>query len=56
MLRPSRRAAARGSDLKLTPSWIDPVLYAILHTENAFVMHGMKFPWGSSVYAVARKP
>jgi hypothetical protein len=55
MLRPSRRAA-RGSDLKLTPRWINPVLYAVLHAENALVMHGMTFPWGSSVYAVARKP
>ena len=56
MLRPNRRPAAQGSDLKLTPRWIDPVLYAILHTENLLAMHGMKFPWGSSVYAVARKP
>jgi SAM-dependent methyltransferase len=56
ILLSSRRAAVQDSDLKLTPSWIDPVLYAVLQTENALAMHGMKFPWGSSVYAVARKP
>jgi SAM-dependent methyltransferase len=56
MLRPGRRTAVRGSDLKLTPRWIDPVFYAVLQAENALTMHGMKFPWGSSVYAVARKP
>jgi SAM-dependent methyltransferase len=44
------------SDLRLAPKWINPLLYPILHLENALVLRGMRFPWGSSVYAVARKP
>lgn len=52
----ANRRTADGSDLKLTPRWIDPVLYTILHAENALITRGVRFPWGSSVYAVARKP
>lgn len=49
-------APVRCSDLKLTPRWIDPALFTVLHAENALIVRGMRFPWGSSVYAVARKP
>ena len=45
-----------GSDLRLAPKWINPLLSPLLHAENAAIVHGMRFPWGSSVYAVARKP
>jgi SAM-dependent methyltransferase len=48
--------SAASSDLRLAPKWVNPLLSPLLHAENAAIVHGMRFPWGSSVYAVARKP
>jgi SAM-dependent methyltransferase len=56
MLRLKRISAAAGSDLRKAPKWINPLLYPVVHAENALIMQGLRFPWGSSVYAVARRP
>jgi SAM-dependent methyltransferase len=51
-----RQGPWAGSDLRLAPKWINPLVYPLLAVENALLTRGMRFPWGSSVYAVARKP
>ena len=56
MLRLKQQSPEAGSDLRLAPKWINPLVYPVLCAENAPLVRGMRFPWGSSVYAVARKP
>jgi SAM-dependent methyltransferase len=55
MLSAGRRQSG-SSDLRATPPWINSLLYSVLRAENAAASHRVRFPWGSSVYAVARKP
>jgi len=50
-----RRPSPR-SDLKPTRAWISALFSPLLQAENAAIVRGMRFPWGSSVYAVARRP
>lgn len=47
-------AADRGSDLKLTPAWMSRLL-AWLGRLDAELCHAWRIPFGSSVFAVARK-
>jgi SAM-dependent methyltransferase len=44
------------SDLFVPPLFWNAALLAILKCENWAVERGVRFPWGSSVFAVARKP
>lgn len=55
MLRLNSRSRAARSDLKRSPPWINTVLRAILSAENAALIRGVRFPCGSSVYAVGRR-
>lgn len=43
------------SDLGRGPRWINKPLAGILCAENLAIAKGIRFPWGSSVYAVGRK-
>ena len=43
------------SDLRPRPRWTNAMLTAALAAENMAVTRGVRFPWGSSVYVVARK-
>ena len=44
------------SDLRPSPAWVNAALGTLLRTENAAIIRGTRFPWGSSVYAVGRMP
>ena len=52
ILGPKWRSGA--SDLRAHWAPVNGVLEAVLRAENAGIVHGSRFPWGSSVYAVAR--
>jgi len=57
MLRARRGRARSRSDLTRVPR--EPgnrVFGAILRAENALIARGVRLPWGSSVFAVGRKP
>ena len=54
LCRPSVDAAY--TDLDRTPRWLNSPLAHLLYAENRAVARGCSLPWGSSVYAVARKP
>jgi SAM-dependent methyltransferase len=45
----------RESDLKPLPHIINEVLTGILVWENRLIMHGVNFPFGLSIFCVARK-
>ena len=59
---PSMLSARRGpsdarSDLHHAPGgWANQALFEILKVENRMIAAGARLPWGSSVFAVARKP
>ena len=44
------------SDLRPSPTLVNAALGTLLCTENAAIIRGARFPWGSSVYAVGRMP
>ncbi|HUQ71864.1 MAG TPA: class I SAM-dependent methyltransferase [Planctomycetaceae bacterium] len=44
------------SDLNFPPRWLNACLAAIVGLENWLIARGMRFPWGSSIIAVGRKP
>jgi SAM-dependent methyltransferase len=50
-----QRGSAR-SDLKQEPFWLNAALFATLRAENRAIVQGTTFSWGSSVYAVGRRP
>jgi SAM-dependent methyltransferase len=54
MVRRPGIEAAR-TDLDRTPAWLNAPLARVLYAENYAVALGLRLPWGSSVYAVARK-
>jgi len=57
VLRARRRAAPPRSGLHREPGALESaLLLAPLQMENALVARGVRMPWGSSVFAVARRP
>jgi len=56
MLWPPRDAASVRSDVKLPAGPLNSLLRSTLSIENAAIDAGARFPWGSSVFAVGRKP
>jgi trans-aconitate methyltransferase len=56
MLMPPKDASAARSDVVLPGRLVNGVLSATLATENALMERGVTWPWGSSVFAVGRKP
>jgi SAM-dependent methyltransferase len=54
MLGPEGQAAR--SDLRHYARPINATLAAAVYAENAAIVRGVRFPWGSSVYAVGRMP
>jgi SAM-dependent methyltransferase len=56
-LRPPADAAQARSDLHRVPSEpVNRALFAALRPENALVARGVRLPFGSSIFAVGRKP
>jgi len=56
-LRARPDAAGAHSDLHRTPSdAVNRALFAVLRLENTLVARGVRLPFGSSIFAVARKP
>lgn len=51
-----QRNDAGPSDVSVPPSLWNRILTTLLHAENQAVEYGVRFPWGSSVFVVARKP
>jgi len=49
------RAQQPRSDLRPCPLWLNRMLSGMLVAENQTITRGLAFPWGSSVYAVAKK-
>ncbi|NLS92065.1 MAG: class I SAM-dependent methyltransferase [Planctomycetaceae bacterium] len=49
------RAGEVRSDLASTNPWTGRCLTRILSWENRLILRGVRFPWGSSVFAVARR-
>jgi SAM-dependent methyltransferase len=43
------------SDLKPVPSWLNKLFLGILSFENKIILSRLKFPFGLSIYCVARK-
>jgi SAM-dependent methyltransferase len=54
MLFRPREGEAR-SDLSLPSAWIGGCLTELLGWENRLILRGVRFPWGSSVFAAARR-
>lgn len=52
ILRPQAEAI---SDVKLPSAWVNRLLLGVVRLENRLVERG-RIPWGSSLYAVARRP
>jgi SAM-dependent methyltransferase len=55
ILRPKAGPHPYQSDLRMPPRWINAALRQMLVAENRAICGGARLPWGSSVYAVARK-
>ncbi|MEX0716161.1 MAG: class I SAM-dependent methyltransferase [Planctomycetaceae bacterium] len=55
ILRRKPAAAEAASDLRELPRFASATLVAILRAENRLMASGLRFPWGSSVFAVGRK-
>lgn len=53
--RRASSADAPPSDLTATPRWLNAALTSLLQCENALISRGLALPWGSSVFAVARR-
>jgi hypothetical protein len=45
----------RGSDLGPLPGWLNRFLKGVLLFENRLILRGLNFPFGLSVFCVARK-
>jgi SAM-dependent methyltransferase len=57
MLRVRRGVVAARSDLHVIPdAALNGLLARLLSLENAWIARGGRWPWGSSVFAVGRKP
>jgi SAM-dependent methyltransferase len=48
--------AARSDLHAVPPPTLNEMLYGVLRLENRLIAHGLALPWGSSVWAVGRKP
>jgi SAM-dependent methyltransferase len=55
-LFPPRRQGAPESDLKMIPPVVDTLLWWMHWLENRAILAGIRFPVGSSLFVVARKP
>jgi SAM-dependent methyltransferase len=56
MLKRQRHEDAARSDLRRTPGALEnALLLAPLRAENALLARGFRMPWGSSIFAVARR-
>jgi hypothetical protein len=56
ILFPPKDATRVQSDVRLPPRWINWMLESILLLENRAIGWGLRCPWGTSVFAVGRKP
>lgn len=57
MFRKPRRDEAARSDLHSVPHpLVNRALFSVLALENRMIAQGVRFPFGSSVYAIGRKP
>lgn len=57
LLRGPRTGSETQSDLYLVPGeGVSQLLYSTLVAENALIARGIRLPFGSSVFAMARKP
>ena len=56
IVRRGRRSAGERSDVRATSPTVNRLLYGVLARENRYLARGGRFPWGSSVFAVGRKP
>jgi SAM-dependent methyltransferase len=50
------RGEARSDLLRLPGRPVNELLLRILGLENALIARGLRLPWGSSIFALARKP
>jgi len=50
-----RQGHDAGSDLVPLPGWVNRLFYLILMIENRLLLQGMTFPFGLSVFCVAKK-
>ena len=55
-LSPPREHAAPESDLKMIPPVVDSILWWMNWLENRAILAGFRFPVGSSLFVVARRP
>ncbi|MFP8873074.1 MAG: class I SAM-dependent methyltransferase [Myxococcota bacterium] len=56
LLRPRPDGSEARSDLHAVPAeGMNRTLYGVLRAENALIARGVRFPFGSSVYAIGRK-
>ena len=53
---PRRKGADARSDLALPSALTNRLLATLLEFENTAISRGLQWPWGSSIYAVGRKP
>jgi SAM-dependent methyltransferase len=51
-----RRPRTVTSDVKPVPAVLNQILLRMHRVENALIARGVRMPWGSSVFVVARKP
>jgi SAM-dependent methyltransferase len=57
MIRARRPRRHVGSDLhRVRATSANGALFAMLQAENRLIAHGVSLPWGSSVFAIGRKP
>ena len=56
IVRRGQRGSDARSDVRQTSTAVNRVLYGVLTMENRYLARGGRFPWGSSVFAVGRKP
>uniref|UniRef100_A0A7C2NXZ5 Class I SAM-dependent methyltransferase n=1 Tax=Schlesneria paludicola TaxID=360056 RepID=A0A7C2NXZ5_9PLAN len=56
MLWPPKDAEQALSDVALPGRRVNAALRSVLYAENAAIVAGWSLPWGSSVFAVGRKP
>jgi SAM-dependent methyltransferase len=56
IVRPPRDATRIHSDVVMPAPIVNAALSAVLRAENAMIASGFAWPWGSSVFAVGRKP
>lgn len=56
ILWPPRDPSSARSDTELPPRWFNAALTQVLRFENRAMERGCRWLWGSSVFAVARKP